>query len=115
MGVPKTSVANGMGLPMFLGNLASHLLEPLRLHSAEAGIVDLKSGYRGRFYASFVLKLLPQRPEAIICERLVEQIGRLGCIHKASQKPPDRKMAAYSIRFGAGSHKFAPSAPFAHA
>ena len=94
MGVTKTSVANGIGLPLFMGNLSAHLLEPLRLHSVEAGIVDLKSGYRGRFYASLVLKMLPQRPEPILCERLIEQIGRLGCIHASSQSASDLKMAA---------------------
>jgi putative transposase len=94
MGVTKTSVANGIGLPLFLGNLSSSLLEPLRLYSAEASISDLKSWYRGRFYASFVLKMLPQRPEPIICERLIEQICRLGCIHAPSQSASDLKMAA---------------------
>jgi len=94
MGVTQTSVANAMGLSLFLVNLASYLLEPLRRQSGEAGIQDLKSWYRGRFYAFSVLKRLPQKPEAIVCEALVEQICRLGCIHPASPMAAELKMAA---------------------
>ena len=94
MGVTPAAVTNGMGLSLFLVNLSAYLLVPLRLHSAGAGIADLKSWYRGRFYAYSVLKLLPQRPEAIICEALVEQICRLGCIHSASPIAAELDMAA---------------------
>jgi putative transposase len=94
MGVTQTCVSNAMGLSLFLVNLSSYLLGDLRLECAGAGIQDLKSGYRGRFYASAVLKLLPERPEAIICERLVEQICRLGCIHPAFQGVAELEMAA---------------------
>jgi putative transposase len=94
MGVTQTSVANAMGLSLFLVNLSSYLLCDLRTRCAGAGIADLKSGYRGRFYASFVLKLLPQRPEAIVCERLVEQICRLGCIHPSFESAEALELAA---------------------
>jgi putative transposase len=94
MGVTQTSVTNAMGLCLFLGNLSSYLLCDLRTRCAGAGIQDLKSWYRGRFYASFVLKLLPEKPEGIICDRLVEQICRLGCIHPASQSAATLEMAA---------------------
>jgi putative transposase len=94
MGVTKTSVCNAMGLSLFLVNLSSYLLCDLRTRCAGAGIQDLKSWYRGRFYASAVLKLLPQQPEGIICERLVEQICRLGCIHWPSESAAELEMAA---------------------
>jgi hypothetical protein len=94
MGVTQASVSNAMGLSLFLVNLAGYLLEPLRQQSAGAGIADLKSWYRGRFYASAVLKRLPQKPEAIICNRLMEQICRLGCIHPASPMAAELERAA---------------------
>jgi hypothetical protein len=94
MGVTQTSVSNAMGLSLFLVNLSSYLLACFRREYSGAGIADLKSGYRGRFYASSVLKLLPEPPEAIICERLVAQICRLGCIHWASAGAADLEMAA---------------------
>jgi putative transposase len=94
MGVTQTSVTNAMGLSLFLVNLAGYLLEPMRGQCAGAGIQDLKSWYRGRFYAFSVLKRLPQRPEAIVCEALVEQICRLGCIHPASPRAAELEMAA---------------------
>jgi putative transposase len=94
MGVTPASVSNAMGLSLFLVNLAGYLLEPLRRQSAGAGIQDLKSWYRGRFYAFSVLKRLPQKPEAIVCEALVEQICRLGCIHSASPMAAELERAA---------------------
>src|SRR5579859_604946 len=94
MGVTQTSVGNAMGLSLFLVNLSSYLLCDLRTRCAGAGIQDLKSWYRGRFYASAVLKLLPQQPEGIVCERLVEQICRLGCIHPVFQGAAELEMAA---------------------
>ena len=59
-----------------------------------AGISDLKSWYRGRHYASAMLKWLPQSPEAIIYDRLVERICRLGFLHLPLQEALDLKMAA---------------------
>jgi putative transposase len=94
MGVKQTSVANAMSLSFFLVNLSSYLLGGLRTQVGSAGICDLKSWYRGRHYASAVLKMLPQRPEAIICDRLLQKICRLGFIHLPSQKAQDLEMAA---------------------
>ena len=94
MGVKQTSVANAISLAFFMVNLSNYLLDRLRTGCAGAGISDLKSWYRGRHYASALLKMLPQKPEAIICETLIEQICRLGCIHLPPQAASDREMAA---------------------
>lgn len=94
MSVTKTSVANAMSLSFFMVNLSRYLLSSFRLHFDGAGISDLKSWYRGRHYASALLKMLPQKPEAIICEHLLEQICRLGVIHPPSQKAVELEMAA---------------------
>lgn len=94
MGVKQTSVQNAVSLSLFLGNLSSYLLGSLRAQVVGAGISDLKSWYRGQHYASALLKMLPQNPEAIICEQIREQIGRLGLIHGASEQASRQKMAA---------------------
>lgn len=94
MGLTKTSVQNAMSLSLFMVNLSSYLLGSLRCRYSGAGIVDLKSWYRGRHYASALLKILPQNPDAIICERIVEQICQLGLIHLPSESTPQQEMAA---------------------
>jgi len=94
MSLKKTSVQNAMSLSLFMVNLSSYLLDSLRSQVMGAGISDLKSWYRGQHYASALLKLLPQNPEAIICEQILEQIGRLGLIHSSSTKAARQKMAA---------------------
>lgn len=94
MGINKTSVTNAMGLSLFLVNLSRYLLAPLRARFPGAGIADLKSWYRGHFYASALIKMLPQCPDAIIGEPLLEQICRLGFIHSAPQRASERQMAA---------------------
>jgi hypothetical protein len=38
--------------------------------------------------------MLPEKPEPILCECLIEQICRLGFIHPPSQKASDLEMAA---------------------
>ena len=94
MGVKKTSVTNAMNLSLFMVNLSRHLLGSLRAHFPEAGIADLKSWYRGHFYACALLKRLPDCPNAIVCQTLIEQICRLGFIHSNHQKAPEAQMAA---------------------
>jgi len=94
MGVTHTSVANAMSLSLFMVNLSGYLLGCLRTRFAGAGISDLKSWYRGRHYASALLKMLPQNPDAIICEQILEQICQLGVIHMPSGPAPRQKMAA---------------------
>ena len=75
MGVGETSVANGLGLSFFVGNVARYLLEDFRERCPGAGLSDLKSFYRGRHYLRRVLKMLPDRPDGIVCARLLEQMN----------------------------------------
>jgi putative transposase len=90
MGVKKTSVSNAMSLSFFMVNLSSYLLDSFRTRFAGAGISDLRSWYRGHHYASALLKLLPQSPDPIICDQLLEQICCLGLIHPPSQRATER-------------------------
>ena len=62
-------------------NLSRYLLREMREEYPDAGITDLKASYRGRRYVLEMIKTLPEKPEAVICDRIIEQISRLGCIH----------------------------------
>ena len=94
MGVGETSVANGLGLSFFVGNVARYLLEDFRERCPGAGLSDLCSFYRGRHYLQMLLKMLPDQPDGIVCERLLEQMSALGSIHGHSRAPSDLEMAA---------------------
>lgn len=94
MGVKEASVRNAISLSLFMVNLSSYLLGSLRTRFCGAGISDLKSWYRGRHYAYALLKMLPETPDAIICEQVLEQICRLGWIHWPPQSATEQKMAA---------------------
>ena len=94
MNIRPIAVTNAANLSLFMVNLSSHLLCSLRTRYSGAGIQDLKSWYRGQRYASAMLKMLPERPDAIICSQLVEQVCRLGFIHSPHQSAPYLEMAA---------------------
>ncbi|WP_309711622.1 transposase [Armatimonas sp.] len=93
--VGETSVANAVGLSFFMGNLSCHLLDCFGASFPDAGIVDLKSYYRGRRYALETLKYVPSAlkclaefADGIVCsgllsrlESVVDQVCRLGLIH----------------------------------
>ena len=66
-------------------NFSNALLQPLRQQNPDYSILDLKSYYRGCRYASETIKMLPQKPDAILLANIFEQIARLGAIHPVFQ------------------------------
>ena len=48
------------------------------------GVLDLKARYRGQKYLQETLKILPQKPEAIVIDDIAERLGALGAIHYTS-------------------------------
>ena len=101
--VSQNSVQNAVGLSFFVGNLSRHLLDGLQQSFPEAGVIYLKSYYRGRRYATetlkslpLALKCLPDFADGIVCAGLMSQmeivldrVCRLGLIH------PKVKAASY--------------------
>ena len=81
MAVTPSAVANGIGLSMFMGLLSTYLLKDFATKHPGAGILDLKSACRGRHYLHVFIKMLPDRPDAIIYERLLDRITQMGSIH----------------------------------
>ena len=62
---------------MFI-NVSAKLLAPLRLENTESSVLDLKAHYRGMKYLRETLKILPQKPDAIVIEQIAERFGSIG-------------------------------------
>ena len=85
MNVKPAAVTNAANLSFFMVNFSSILLHCFRETNPEFSILDLKSHYRGCRYVSETIKLLPQKPDAILLAQIFEQIARLGMVHPAFQ------------------------------
>jgi hypothetical protein len=86
MVVEKTAVTNAIQLSLFMVSLSQRLLLEFRKESPQAGVLDLKTYFRGRYYASETLKMLPQKPEPILFQRITHFIASLGSIHSPYQR-----------------------------
>ena len=85
MNVKETAVTNAANLSLFMVNFSHALLRPFREHNPDYSVLDLKSLYRGYKYASETIKMLPQKPDAILLSDIFQQIARLGAIHTVFQ------------------------------
>jgi putative transposase len=83
MNIEKTAVTNAANLAFFLVNLSQVLLRRFQRNNPDFSILDLKAHYHGYRYAVETIKMLPQKPDAIILADIFEQIARLGMIHPA--------------------------------
>jgi hypothetical protein len=81
MNVKEAAVTNAANLSFFMVNFSSVLLRRYRENNPEFSVLDLKSHYRGCRYASETIKLLPQKPDAILLADIFQQIARLGMVH----------------------------------
>ena len=85
MNIKEVAVTNAVNLAFFMGNFSLALLQPFRQHNPDYSILDLKSHYRGYRYASEIIKMLPEKPDAILLADIFQQIARLGAIHPVLQ------------------------------
>jgi hypothetical protein len=85
MNIKETAVTNAANLSFFMGNFSQALLLPLRQEQPDYSVLDLKSHYRGYRYASETIKMLQEKPDAILLADIFQQIARLGAIHPAFQ------------------------------
>ena len=81
MNIKETAVTNAANLSFFMVNLSYALLQPFREQHPDYSILDLKSRYRGRRYAFEIIKMLREKPDAILLADIFQQIARLGAIH----------------------------------
>ena len=85
MNVKETAVTNAVNLSFFMVNFSYALLLPFRQQNPDYSFLDLKSHYRGCRYASETIKMLPQKPDAILLADIFQHIARLGAIHPVFQ------------------------------
>jgi len=85
MNVKEEAVTNAANLSFFMVNFSSILLRRYRENNPEFSVLDLKSHYRGCRYASETIKLLLQKPDAILLAEIFEKNARLGMIHPVFQ------------------------------
>ena len=81
MNVKETAVTNAANLALFMVNFSCALAKPFRQQNPDFSILDLKAHDRGRRYATETIKMLPQKPDAILLAEIFQQIARLGAIH----------------------------------
>jgi putative transposase len=85
MNVKETAVTNAANLSFFMDNFSYALLQPFQQQQPDYSILDLKSHYRGCRYATETIKMLPEKPDAILLAHIFLQIARLGAIHPVFQ------------------------------
>lgn len=90
MNVKKTAVTNAANLSLFMVNFSAALAEPFRKQNPDFSMLDLKSQYRGYRYATETIKMLPEKPDAILLAEIFLQIARLGAIHPVSLPVPSQ-------------------------
>ena len=81
MNVSETAVTNAANLAFFMVNLSAALLQPFRLQNPDYSILDLKAHYRGHRYVRETIKMLAEKPDAILLDAIFQRIARLGAIH----------------------------------
>ena len=85
-----TRVTNAANLALFMVNLVERVLRELRQNHPEMSVLDLKAQCRGARYVKEALKLLPEKPDPSLLERIVTTLGGIGRIHAAPIRPVPR-------------------------
>jgi putative transposase len=88
MNVKETAVTNAATLSFFMVNFSYILLQPFRQTCPEYSVLDLKSHFRGCRYAAETIKMLAQKPDAILLADIFQQIARLGANRPVFQPTP---------------------------
>jgi len=86
MNVKQQPVHNFANLSMFMVTVTHQLIQQRRGNIPNFGINDLKAEFRGRKYASELLKLLPETLNELLIDDFFAKIGVLGRINSPS--PP---------------------------
>ena len=82
MNVSQTAVTNMVNLGFFMVSFAQKIREQIRRNGRDnLSILDLKALYRGVRYVEQLIKLLPQKPEAILISQILNRVANIGAIH----------------------------------
>ena len=88
MNVTQTPLTNAVALAFFMLNLSQLLLTHFRKSCPQFGILDLKAHFRSRRYALEALKLLPDFPDTVSFDQILDSMPALGSIHSQSTFTP---------------------------
>jgi putative transposase len=83
MSITSTSVSNSANLAMFMVNVSQAVMRPMRRQWPEMSVLDLKAWFRSQKYVVETLTLLPERPEPIFIDHVIEHMDQLGRINHA--------------------------------
>lgn len=81
MNVNQTPVTNAVGLAFLMVNLSQILLARFRTQIPQFSVLDLKARFGARRYAREALKLLPDPPNPILIDQILDAMPTLGAIH----------------------------------
>ncbi|NHZ72703.1 MAG: hypothetical protein GWP17_06440 [Aquificales bacterium] len=87
MNVEQQPVHNFANLSMFMVTIAQQLIQQRRGNIPNFGVNDLKAEFRGRKYASELLKLLPKTLNELLIDQIFAEIGSLGSINTSAPHP----------------------------
>ena len=87
MSTSPTAVTNAANLALLMVNLVERLLQDRRPRHPAISVLDLKAHCRGAKYVEETIKLLPERPEPVILERIFTKVVGLGRIHAIPADP----------------------------
>jgi putative transposase len=87
MTTQPTRVTNAANLSLFMVNLAERVLRDVRQLEPQISVLDLKAQCRGSKYVEEMIKLLPEKPDADLLERIVRKVVGIGRIHAAPADP----------------------------
>ncbi len=87
MVITEAAVTNAMNLAFFMVNLSRRLMRDRRDTDPNRSVRDLKAHYRGRSYAEDVIKLLPEKPEPGLLQRILAAITGIGRIYPLPVEP----------------------------
>lgn len=87
MNTSPTAVTNAANLALFMVNLVERVLQDIRQRHPQVSVLDLKAHCRGAKYVEETIKMLPERPEPVLLERIFSKIVGIGRIHALSADP----------------------------
>ena len=82
MNVSQIAVTNMVNLGFFMVSVSQKIREQINRNGRDdLSILDLKALYRGVRYVEELIKLLPQKPEAILISQMLNRVANIGAIH----------------------------------
>lgn len=81
MHVTPTGVTHAAHLALFMVNVAYRLRADGHARNPDDSVLDLQADCRGAKYVEETLQRLPEKPEPVLCAKMLHQVAGLGRIH----------------------------------